>query len=366
MPYALFVNGNSSKNIRSGDAMLSDKAIAITKSVFGTNAADEKLGPAVRRQHGKGADGFNVSSCQFALHYMFENNETFYNFMRNVAECTKINGYFITTCYDGKSVFKLLNRKEQGESVEIYKDDKKVWSVTKDYDGVSFNDDDSSLGYQISVYQDSINQTLPEYLVNFDFLVLSMEKYGFTLVTRNEAKTLGLPEGSGMFIELYTMMMDNIRRDPKSEKDYGYAPDMTKYEKDISFLNRYCVFKKIADRNVEKLTNIILGKLPSTLSYEDENSVAATKAITSEDKVIEKRKARPLKKKIMLIEATEAVDESAVAQNAVTPIASAVATKPKAVRATKKVIEEGQVEEGAKPKKTRKAKAVAFDIVEEP
>ena len=202
--------------------------------------------------------------------------------------------------------------------------------------------------------------------MNFDFLVLSMEKYGFTLVTRNEAKTLGLPEGSGMFIELYTMMMDNIRRDPKSEKDYGYAPDMTKYEKDISFLNRYCVFKKIADRNVEKLTNIILGKLPSTLSYEDENSVAATKAITSEDKVIEKRKARPLKKKIMLIEATEAVDESVIAQNAVTPIASAVATKPKAVRATKKVIEEGQVEEGVKPKKTRKAKAVAFDIVEEP
>jgi len=364
MPYALFVNGNSSKNIRSGDAMLSDKAIAITKSVFGTNAADEKLGPAVRRQHGKGADGFNVSSCQFALHYMFQNNETFYNFMRNVAECTKINGYFITTCYDGKTVFKMLNKKEQGESVEIYKDDKKVWSVTKDYDGISFNDDDSSLGYQISVYQDSINQTLPEYLVNFDFLVLTMEKYGFILVPRDEAKMLGLPEGSGMFIDLYTTMMDNIRRNPKSEKDYGYASEMTKYEKDISFLNRYCVFKKIADRNVEKLTNIILGKLPSTLSYEDENTVAATKAIIAEDKVIEKRKGRPLKKKIMLIEATEAVDEPA--QSGVTPIASAVATKPKAPRATKKVIEEGQVEEGVKPKKTRKAKAVAFDIIEEP
>jgi hypothetical protein len=270
----------------------------------------------------------------------------------------------------------MLNRKEQGESVEIYKDDKKVWSVTKDYDGVSFADDDSSLGYQISVYQDSINQTLPEYLVNFDFLVLTMEKYGFALVTRDEAKTLGLPEGSGMFIELYTMMMDNIRRNPKTEKDYGYASDMTKYEKDISFLNRYCVFKKIADRNVEKLTNIILGKLPSTLSYEDENTVAATKAIVAEENVTNKRKARPLKKKIMLIEATEAVDEpaqsvatqSAATQNVVTQ--SAVAEiKPKVVakpRATKKVTEEGQVEESAKPKKTRKVKAVAFDIIEEP
>ena len=356
MPYALFVNGNSSKNIRSGDAMLSDKAIAITKAVFGSTSADVKLGPAVSRQHGKGADGFNVSSCQFALHYMFENNVTFYNFMRNVAECTKINGYFITTCYDGKTIFKALNKKEQGESLEIYKDDKKVWSVTKDYDSVSFSDDDSSLGYQISVYQDSINQTLPEYLVNFDFLVLTMEKYGFALVTRDEAKTLGLPEGSGMFIELYNMMMDNIRRNPKSEKDYGYASDMTKYEKDISFLNRYCVFKKVADRNVEKLTNVILGKLPSTETYEAENTEVAVKAVVEEEAVIEKKKARPLKKKMMLVEATEAVDE---------PSAATVTAKAKEKTATKAKSKKAEdaIPEG---KKTRKVKGkVEFAIVDE-
>lgn len=364
MPYALFVNGNSSKNIRSGDAMLSDKAIAITKSVFGTNTADSKLGPAVARQHGKGADGFNVSSCQFALHYMFENNVTFYNFMRNVAECTKINGYFITTCYDGKSIFKMLNKKEQGESAEIYKDDKKIWSVTKDYDGISFEDDDSSLGYQISVYQDSINQTLSEYLVNFDFLVLTMEKYGFTLVPRDEAKTLGLPEGSGMFIELYNMMMDNIKRNPMIRKDYGQAPDMTKYEKDISFLNRYCVFKKVAERNVEKLTAVILGKLPSTSSYEEEHTVAASKAIVAEEKIIEKRKARPLKKKITLLEATEAIDEP-TADATATP--TATATKKTKASTKKALVEEVDITEGdKKPKKTRKAKAtVEFDIADE-
>jgi hypothetical protein len=371
MPYALFVNGNSSKNIRSGDAMLSDKAIAITKAVFGSSTADIKLGPAVARQHGKGADGFNVSSCQFALHYMFEDNVTFYNFMRNVAECTKINGYFITTCYDGKTIFKMLNRKEQGESVEIYKDDKKVWSVTKDYDNESFSDDDSSLGYQISVYQDSINQTLPEYLVNFDFLVLTMEKYGFVLVTREEAKTLGLPEGSGMFIDLYTTMMDNIRRNPKSEKDYGYAPDMTRYEKDISFLNRYCVFKKVADRNVEKLTNVILGKLPSTLSYEDENTVLAVKAVAAEEAVIEKKRARPLKKKMMLVEATEAVDEPAT--NVPAPASAFDKSKEKPAekpaaksRAKSKKADETVVVEGTAAKKTRKVKGkVEFAIVDE-
>ena len=191
--------------------------------------------------------------------------------------------------------------------------------------------------------------------MNFDFLVLTMEKYGFALITRDEAKTLGLPEGSGMFIELYTMMMDNIRRNPRSEKDYGHAPDMTKYEKDISFLNRYCVFKKVAERNVEKLTNIILGKLPSTESYEAENTVAAVKAVAQEEAIIEKKKARPLKKKMMLVEATEAVDEP--------PAPAKAVAKPRA-KPTKKA--EEAVPEGTVAKKTRKVKGkVEFAIVDE-
>ena len=45
----------------------------------------------------------NVSSIQFALHYMFENTETLHNFLdMNIAECTKLGGYFIGTSYDGK------------------------------------------------------------------------------------------------------------------------------------------------------------------------------------------------------------------------------------------------------------------------
>ena len=180
-------------------------------------------------------------------------------------------------------------------------------------------------------------------------------------------------------------MMDNIRRDPKCEKDYGYAPDMTKYEKDISFLNRYCVFKKIADRNVEKLTNVILGKLPSTNSYEDENSDAAVKAVVEETAIIEKKKARPLKKKMMLVEATEAADEpstkaatanaTAFAADVATEIATApnvsdinalstatTAAKKGRPKSTKKA-EEAPVVEG---KKTRKVKGkVEFAIVDD-
>jgi hypothetical protein len=230
---------------------------------------------------------------------MFENKHTFYNFMRNVAECTKEGGYFIGTCYDGKTIFNKLRMKQQGEGDIIYNNDKKVWSITKDYDAVSFEDNITSLGYKISVYQDSINQTIPEYLVNFDFLVETMSNYGFRLLPREDAKKIGLPEGSGLFIEMYNKMMDEIRKFPKTEKEYGMAPTMMDYEKRISFLNRYFVFQKIATRNVEKLTKSILEQLPDEIEFEDKQTAIAQKVVEKVDKEL-KPKVRNLKKKLLL------------------------------------------------------------------
>ncbi|NDH07312.1 hypothetical protein EBX93_15580, partial [bacterium] len=111
VPYALFVNGNSAYNIKDGSAMLSDRAKQITAAVFGRGPKDaDKIGKGVARQYGKGVDGFNVSSCQFAIHYFFEDPDTLKGFMKNIAECTKQNGYFIGTAYDGKLVFNELRK----------------------------------------------------------------------------------------------------------------------------------------------------------------------------------------------------------------------------------------------------------------
>ena len=66
----------------------------ITKSVFGTGSSNaEKVGKGVAKQFGKAKDGFNVSSCQFALHYFLENADTLQGFVRNLSECTKLGGY---------------------------------------------------------------------------------------------------------------------------------------------------------------------------------------------------------------------------------------------------------------------------------
>lgn len=361
MPYALFVVGNSSLNIRSGKAMLTDKGNSIAQAVFGLNALDKNLGPAVKRQYAKGEPGFDVSSCQFAIHYMFENKHTFYNFMRNVAECTKEGGYFIGTCYDGKSIFNKLKMKDQGDGDVIYHNERKVWSLIKDYDAVSFEDNITSLGYKISVYQESINQTISEYLVNFEFLVETMSNYGFRLLPRDDAKKIGLPEGSGLFIEMYNKMMDEIRKFPKTEKEYGMAPSMMDYEKRISFLNRYFVFQKIATRNVEKLTKSILEHVPHEFEFEDRQSAIAQKAVKEVDEEI-KPKVKNLRKKLKLQEATEALKED-VKEDVKEVVVEEHALEKKKAKKTKKV-EVALVEETPEKKKTTRKKKLLGDFEE--
>ena len=298
MPYALFVNGNSALNIRSGRNMFDDKANEITKAIFGSS--NKQLGPAVARQQGKAHNGFDVSSCQFAMHYMFENKNTFYNFIRNVAECTKLNGHFIATCYDGQTIFNLLRRKYEGESDEIFVYDKKIWSITKRYDAVTFNDDESSLGYKIDVYQDSINKTLSEYLVNFNFLIDTMEKYGFKVIKKDDARRMGLPSGSGMFSELYNQMMLEVKRHPEKANDYKDAVKMYDNETYISGLNRYIVFKKITTINAESLTKTLLEQLPYEDRIEEVGTTLAREAVQEAENVVKEKKKKEKKVKSKL------------------------------------------------------------------
>jgi len=315
VPHALFVNGNSGLNIRSGLAMMNDKAVQITKAVFGHGPNDaEKLGKGVARQYGKGENGFNVSSCQFAIHYLFENQSTFQNFMRNVSECTALGGYFVGTCYDGKVIFNMLKKKKIGESLELHEGERKIWEIRKEYDDEKFEDDVTSLGYKIEVFQETINKMFPEYLVNFDYLERVMENYGFQLLKRDEAKLLGLPEGSGSFNEMFNLMEDEVKRQPMKKEKYGTALNMTPNEKKISFLNRYFVFKKISHVNAEK---IAIESIDDTISERKQKTtkvetvVAVKKTKPQSEKTLEKsKKARPLNKKIMLLSAaTEAIDE---------------------------------------------------------
>lgn len=268
MPSALFVQGNSALNIKNGAGINGEKYKQITRAVFGNGPKDKALlGEGVYREYGKAENGFNVSSCQFAIHYMFENLTNACNFLRNVCECTELGGYFIGTTYDGATMFDALKPYEVGDGIAVLHDKKRVWQVTKAYTATEFPDDETCLGYAIDVYQESINKTFREYLVNFNYLKRLMANFGFEVVQRDDAlKDLGLPDGTGMFEQLFAQMVARIKQTPTLANEFGSAPDMRDYERRISFYNRYFVFKKV--RSIENAEMVVKSLLGTSTAFE--------------------------------------------------------------------------------------------------
>ena len=279
MPHALFVQGNSSVNIKSGAALFTEKGKQIINAIFGEGPKDaEIIGEGVYRQYGKVINGFNISSCQFALHYFFESQSTLNNFMRNLSECTALNGYFVGCCYDGRKIFNALSKKAKGESLIIMKGDTKIWGMTKEYEQAVLEDNVSCLGYPINVFQETIGKEFMEYLVNFEYFERVMENYGFILPSAEEVSSLHLPKASGSFSDLFTKM-ETTARTTKLRLEVGQALNMSPEEKQISFYNRYFVFKKVRNVDAEQLSLAALDETKLEQAALEQQSDIASAAI---------------------------------------------------------------------------------------
>ena len=255
LPRVMFLTGNTGVNIKNGDAFTTEKSKQIIKAIMGEGTKDVcVLGKGVYNSYGIAKDGFYISSIQFAIHYMFENHNTLHNFIKNVSDCTQLNGYFIGTCYDGQTLFNMLRSKSKDESMVLYKNGEKIWELTKQYETEELPDNESCLGMAIDVYQESINQVFREYLVNFTYLTRVLENYGFVLLDRDELQEKNFKASTGMFNELFINMEHESRSD-KYKNIYGNALNMSDEEKTISFLNRYFIFKKVRNIDSESIKN---------------------------------------------------------------------------------------------------------------
>ena len=261
---ALFVEGDSSKNIRTeGKAFQSSLEKDLVQSVFGHGKNMDHKKYAFK--HGIAKEGFHISSCQFALHYFFENKKTLHTFLQNLAECTKDKGFFIGTCFDGKKVFQKLHKRANGtsinedESVRIDRNGKKVFEIKKKYSSSiqEFPDGEDSIGMPIYVYQESIDKMFIEYLVNFDYFVRLMEDYGFVLW--DESRKIGLATSAGSApTGGFDILFKQMQRDTQENPDLFVreAPKLQSFEKQISFLNRYFIFQKVRDLSQSTLKNM--------------------------------------------------------------------------------------------------------------
>ena len=258
IPSCLFVNADSKLNLRNGEACVTEQGKKITQAIFGEGAKNkEKLGSGVYKQYGRGKEGLDVVSVQFALHYFFSDISTLNGFLKNVSETCKIGGYFIGTCYDGKKVFQMLEDKKQNESAIIMHEEKKMWEVKKRYDLNTFANDETCVGYAIDVFQESINKTFTEYLVNFTYLERLLENYGFRTLKKEELKEFDFPNSVGSFKDLFNIMEEKLDNKFINKIDYGQASSMSDKEKKISFLNNYFIFKKTHNVNAEQVSLVI-------------------------------------------------------------------------------------------------------------
>jgi ubiquinone/menaquinone biosynthesis C-methylase UbiE len=227
MPDVIFLKGDTSKNIKASRAFDQEKDKKIADGVFGNISREEanSIGDGLGLVWGRGKKGFDIVSCQFALHYYFKDKELCGEFLKNVAECTKIGGHFIGTCFDGELIYNALRDKDK---LTVVIDGNKVWEVEKAYGDKEFKDDVSSLGLDINVYQPSFAKTFKEYLVHFGFLEKLMIKFGFKKVA----------------IEKFQKFYDetNIKH------------RMSDKVKMISDFNKYFVFEKVmeVDSNINK------------------------------------------------------------------------------------------------------------------
>lgn len=173
---------------------------------------------------------FNLVSCQFAIHYMFENNNTLDNVVKNIDMLLKEDGYFFGTCLDGY----LVNEKLKGTNmIKGEVDGKLAWSIEKDYDKYS-NKPLENIGKKIKVYIQTINQILDEYLVDYELLKYKLGQYNIRPVEDKDLEQLKLKSSSGSFEDIFNEVTSNKKN----------KVDMNDLQKEFSFLNRFFIFKK--------------------------------------------------------------------------------------------------------------------------
>jgi len=172
--------------------------------------------PSLEPYRGVMTRGFDVVSCQFAVHYMFQTSGMLDRFIANVARMTRPGGVFVGTTFDGDLVVSALG----SSGVARGMDGKRVmWSITC----ADCGHWKGEVGRAIDVFVLPIGKPQREYLVSFRTLTARMEAAGFELAD--------------------TQLFRDAYGKAAAEKALP-TPGMSATEKALSFLYRSFAFRK--------------------------------------------------------------------------------------------------------------------------
>ena len=154
---------------------------------------------------------FDVICCQFGFHYFFGCRDHYDNIMKILDTSLKTDGYFIITFLDNSRINDLFEESKRTCSYEL--NGEVVYFLERDY-----IDNTKIYGNSLKITLNGNNilgEGSNEWIINYNSLLQSMEVAGFECVET----------------QLFKDVYDN-------------SFDLSECETNISFLNRYCVFKK--------------------------------------------------------------------------------------------------------------------------
>ena len=229
-PNIVFAAGDCSLDIRSGASGVDNESKEIMKIVM--NNTNRNIKPHYKHIAGKGFNKFDVVTCLFAIHYFFESEVKLEGFLNNVASNLKKNGIFICTFMDGDSVESALKNdgiiegRKNLDNTSVL-----IWAIIK-----RFINDDDNYNKRIDVFIENTQKLIPEYLVNFNFLIKKAAEFGLEL------------EETELYSETFKKFRDNINDDETKQSSLDKSLlelDKEDIQKKFSFLNRWVIFKKI-------------------------------------------------------------------------------------------------------------------------
>ncbi len=234
IPPMIFVQADSSKRYSDGSAGMTELDRVLLQTLWGTEIPNAPALAADMR--GRAAQGFDVASLMFSLHYFFKDRATLDGLLRNLADTVRVGGFFVGCCFDGDKVVDLLKDVEAG-GIKRGQDKAGpvLWTIKKRYDGNELPANDECLGKMIDVNFISIGEELyTEYLVSWAYFVERVKEIGLELCNAEELDILGLQYSTNTFDVSYDMALKS-RRINEMESDAL---------KTFSFLNRWFIFRR--------------------------------------------------------------------------------------------------------------------------
>lgn len=238
-PNMVFVAGDCGKSIMDGECSLSindQESYNMLQTVLNKRKGDMQK----HYSHiiGQGANGFDVCSCMFSIHYFFKSEETLDTYLMNVSSLLRKDGTFFCTFMDGKRIEDEINS-TNGDMIEGVKNTEisvknkvPIWAIIRRYS----KDDKNMYNRKIDVFIESTSKFIPEYLVSYELLVEKCKSYNLELVE------------SELFSEYFNKIKEEIPEDDKEKENIHKIVmelDKDPVQKKFSFFNRWCVFKKI-------------------------------------------------------------------------------------------------------------------------